>query len=90
MVGTKPEIQEVLSDKKTYSIINSDTIPVADFVTNRDLDFKDDEVLKVIDKTTKDIDITVPAIKIAENLCGDAIAANIMMLGAAYQWSCST
>lgn len=85
VVGTKPEIQEVLSDKKTYSIINSDTIPVADFVTNRDLDFKDDEVLKVIDKTTKDIDITVPAIKIAENLCGDAIAANIMMLGAAYQ-----
>ena len=29
VVGTKPEIQEVLSDKKTYSIINSDTIPVA-------------------------------------------------------------
>ena len=85
VVGTKPEIQEVLSDKKTHSIINSDTIPVADFVTNRDLDFKDDEVLKVIDKTTKEIDITVPAIKIAENLCGDAIAANIMMLGVAYQ-----
>ena len=40
VVGTKPEIQEVISKEKTTTVINSNTIPVADFVTNRDLDFK--------------------------------------------------
>ena len=85
VVATKPEIQEVISDEKTKSIINTNTIPVADFVTDRNLDFRSDHVVKVIEKTTQSIESELPAIKIAEYLTGDAIGANMVMLGAAYQ-----
>jgi indolepyruvate ferredoxin oxidoreductase len=85
VVGTKPEIQEVVSKEKTLTVLNSNTIPVADFVTNRDLDFKNNDVLKMLENTTKDIVSFVPAIKISEELSGDAIGTNMLMLGSAYQ-----
>ena len=85
VVGTKPEIQEVVSKEKTLTVLNSNTIPVADFVTNRDLDFKNNDVLKMLESTTKDIVSFVPAIKISEELSGDAIGTNMLMLGSAYQ-----
>ena len=84
VVGTKPEIQEVLSDKRTNSLVNTNTIPVADFVTNRDIDFKSSEVFDLIEKTTKSIE-GVPAVEMAEKLTGDAIGGNMIMLGAAFQ-----
>ena len=85
VVGTKPEIQEVVSKEKTLTVLNNNTIPVADFVTNRDLDFKNNDVLKMLENTTKDIVSFVPAIKISEELSGDAIGTNMLMLGSAYQ-----
>ena len=85
VVGTKPEIQEVVSDEKTTTVINNNTIPVSDFVTDRELDFKDNEVLEMITKTTNKVASSVPAIKISEVLSGDAIGTNMVMLGSAYQ-----
>ena len=85
VVGTKPEIQEVVSSEKTTTVINNNTIPVSDFVTDRELDFKDNEVLEMITKTTKKVVSSVPAIKISEVLSGDAIGTNMVMLGSAYQ-----
>ena len=85
VVGTKPEIQEVVSDEKTTTVINNNTIPVSDFVTDRELDFKDNEVLEMITKTTKKVASSIPAIKISEILSGDAIGTNMVMLGSAYQ-----
>ena len=85
VVGTKPEIQEVVSDEKTTTVINNNTIPVSDFVTDRELDFKDNEVIEMITKTTKKVASSVPAIKISEVLSGDAIGTNMVMLGSAYQ-----
>ena len=66
VVGTKPEIQEVISKEKTTTVINSNTIPVADFVTNRDLDFKNKDVLTMIKDSTKEIATSLPAIRISE------------------------
>lgn len=85
VVGTKPEIQEVVSKEKTVTVINSNTIPVADFVTNRDLDFKNKDVLSMIKDTTKEIATSLPAIRISESLSGDSIGTNMVMLGSAYQ-----
>ena len=85
VVGTKPEIQEVVSKEKTLTVINSNTIPVADFVTNRDLDFKNKDVLTMVKDSTKDIITSLPAIRISETLSGDSIGTNMVMLGAAYQ-----
>ena len=67
------------------TVLNNNTIPVADFVTNRDLDFKNNDVLTMLENTTKDIVSFVPAIKISEELSGDAIGTNMLMLGSAYQ-----
>ena len=85
VVGTKPEIQEVISKDRTLTVLNSNTTPVADFVTNRDLDFKNNDVFKMLEATTKKIVSLVPAIKISEELSGDAIGTNMLMLGSAYQ-----
>ena len=85
VVGTKPEIQEVVSREKTLTVINSNTIPVADFVTNRELNFRNNEVIDLIEKTTKKIVSSIPAIRISEVLSGDSIGTNILMLGSAYQ-----
>ena len=85
VVGTKPEIQEVVSTEKTFAVINSNTMPVADFVTNRELNFRSNEVLDLLEKTTKEIVSSLPAIRISEVLSGDAIGTNILMLGSAFQ-----
>ena len=85
VVGTKPEIQEVISKEKTVTVLNSNTIPVADFVTQRDIDFKNNVVYQMLENTTKKIVSNVPAIKISEKLSGDAIGTNMLMLGSAYQ-----
>ena len=85
MVGTKPEIQEVISKEKTITVLNSNTIPVADFITQRDIDFKNNDVFHMLENTTKKIISNVPAISISEKLSGDAIGTNMLMLGSAYQ-----
>ena len=85
MVGTKPEIQEVISKEKTIAVLNSNTIPVADFITQRDIDFKNNDVFQMLENTTNKIISSVPAINISEKLSGDAIGTNMLMLGSAYQ-----
>ena len=85
VVGTKPEIQEVVSRENTLTVLNSNTIPVSDFVTERDIDFKNKDVRNMLKNTTKKIISEVPAIKISEQLSGDAIGTNMLMLGSAYQ-----
>ena len=85
VVGTKPEIQEVISKEKTITVLNSNTIPVADFITQRDIDFKNNDVFHMLENTTKKIISNIPAISISEKLSGDAIGTNMLMLGSAYQ-----
>ena len=85
VVGTKPEIQEVISKEKTITVLNSNTIPVADFITKRDIDFKNNDVFQLLKNTTKKIISNIPAISISEKLSGDAIGTNMLMLGSAYQ-----
>ena len=85
VVGTKPEIQEVISKERTITVLNSNTIPVADFITHRDIDFKNNDVFQMLENTTKKIISNVPAISISEKLSGDAIGTNMLMLGSAYQ-----
>ncbi len=85
VVGTKPEIQEVISKEKTITVLNSNTIPVADFITQRDIDFKNNDVFQLLKNTTRKIISNIPAISISEKLSGDAIGTNMLMLGSAYQ-----
>ena len=85
VVATKDEIQEVLSTKRTYAVINSNSAPVADFIKNTDIDFKADEVRDLIKNTTKEIAVELDSIQLSYKFFGNTINANMIQLGAAYQ-----
>ncbi|MDC0547104.1 indolepyruvate ferredoxin oxidoreductase family protein [Gammaproteobacteria bacterium] len=85
VVATKDEIQEVLSTKRTYAVINSNSAPVADFIKNTDIDFKADEVRELIKNTTKEIAVELDSIQLSYKFFGNTINANMIQLGAAYQ-----
>ena len=69
----------MISKEKTITVLNSNTIPVADFITQRDIDFKNNDVFHMLENTTKKIISNVPAISISEKLSGDAIGSHRLM-----------
>ena len=86
VVASSAAIQDLMSAERTATVVNSATQPVADFVRNRDLDFKGQQVERAIRNATREgaADF-VAAEKIATAVMGDAIATNMMMLGYAWQ-----
>ena len=85
IVAAKEEIQETFSKSKTYSVVNTSLSPVADFVTERDIAFMEEETIDLIKKSCFELTSLLPASKIAEDLSNDAIGSNLVMLGAAFQ-----
>ena len=76
----------VLCDaQRTQAVVNTSTAPVASFVGDRDLDFKHDAVAATLDQVVRDRSHFHAFSQVAEQLIGDAIATNIMMLGYAWQ-----
>ena len=69
---------------RTTALGNADFAPTADFVTDRDVRFDADEQGKRIAAACKAYD-AMPAHKLAETQLGDAIYANMIMLGFAWQ-----
>ncbi len=70
---------------RTFGVINTHLIPIADFILNRDFNFQSRKVNHVLEtalrKDSSFFDFTKPA----ETLLGDSIATNMMMMGYAYQ-----
>jgi indolepyruvate ferredoxin oxidoreductase len=70
---------------RTFGVINTHLIPIADFILNRDFNFQNRKVNHVLEtalrKDSSFFDFTKPA----EILLGDSIATNMMMMGYAYQ-----
>ncbi|HEY1721533.1 MAG TPA: indolepyruvate ferredoxin oxidoreductase family protein [Magnetospirillaceae bacterium] len=85
VVATSPDCANLLSSVRTNVVIDTHITPVADFVRDRDFDFQSARCLKQIARMTRAgatrIDFNALAIKVL----GDAIAVNMMMVGAAYQ-----
>ncbi len=69
---------------RTVAVGNADFAPTADFVTDRDVRFDADEQGKRIAGAVKSYD-AAPASHLAETSLGDAIYANMIMLGFAWQ-----
>ena len=70
---------------RTHALLNTHLAPVSNFVFNRDFDFRENEVVSTI---TKFMDAPAHRLdfgKLAEAVCGDNIATNVMMLGFASQ-----
>lgn len=86
VVAAGPVTQDLLNPARTMAVVNSAIAPVADFVRNRDLDFKTAQVERSIRQTVRqDASDFIPAEKIATAVMGDSIATNMMMLGFAWQ-----
>ena len=70
---------------RTKAVVNTHLTPVADFIQNRDLDFRTAMTRATIATTVTSDENFHDFTAIAEAACGDAIMTNIMMLGYACQ-----
>ncbi|MCG2839910.1 indolepyruvate ferredoxin oxidoreductase family protein [Sandaracinobacter sp. RS1-74] len=84
VVAADKAAQNLMSLSRTHVVANADIAPTADFVRNRDLDFKSAQVKRAVEQASRAQDF-VAAERIATALMGDAIAANVMLMGYAWQ-----
>jgi indolepyruvate ferredoxin oxidoreductase len=85
VVAVSKETITLCESSRTFGVINTHLIPIADFIMNRDFNFQSRKVNSVLEtalrKDSSFFDFTRPA----EILLGDSIATNMMMMGYAYQ-----
>jgi indolepyruvate ferredoxin oxidoreductase len=84
LVAASPEALSLYAKGLTTAFGNSDFSPTADFVTNRDIRFDAGSMARKITAATKTYD-ACPAQHLAETHLGDAIFANMIMVGFAWQ-----
>ncbi len=70
---------------RTRAVLNTHLSPVSNFVFNRDFDFREHDVIDTIAKAMDAKPHQLDFGRLAEAVCGDTIATNIMMLGYASQ-----
>jgi indolepyruvate ferredoxin oxidoreductase len=85
VVAGAPDSLRLVAADRTAAIIDTHTTPVADFVRNRDFDFRSPQHLAQIERMTRAPIQTLDFHALALRALGDAIAANLMMVGYAYQ-----
>jgi indolepyruvate ferredoxin oxidoreductase len=85
VVAVARETISLCESRRTFGVINTHLIPIANFIMDRDFDFQSRKVNAVLEtalrKDSSFFDFTKPA----EILLGDSIATNMMMMGYAYQ-----
>ena len=79
-----PDALALYAKDRTVAVGNADFAPTADFVSDRDVRFDADEQGRRVAAATKSYD-AAPASHLAETNLGDAIYANMIMLGFAWQ-----
>ncbi len=86
VVAADKPTQTLMIPTRTAVVANADIAPTADFVRNRDLDFRSAQVEKVIrGASNPNACDFIAADTVAVTLMGDAIAANIIVMGYAWQ-----
>jgi indolepyruvate ferredoxin oxidoreductase len=85
VVAAGKEGAAVSSPQRTRAVLNTHLSPVSGFIFNRDFDFQEAEIVATIARYVKGAPEKVDFGKIAEIVCGDAIATNIMIVGYACQ-----
>lgn len=84
LVAASPEALALYAKDRTMAFGNSDFAPTADFVTSRDVKFDGGAMARRVRAATKAFD-ACPAQRLAESRFGDAIYANMIMVGFAWQ-----
>ncbi len=86
VVAADKPTQTLMIPNRTAVVANADIAPTADFVRNRDLDFQSAQVEKAIrGASNPNACDFIAADTVAVAVMGDAIAANIIVLGYAWQ-----
>ena len=86
VVAADKPTQSLMVPTRTAVVANADIAPTADFVRNRDLDFRSAQVEKAIRAASNPNACDfIAADTVAVALMGDAIASNILLMGYAWQ-----
>jgi len=86
VVATAPDALATVNQGLTSAVINDHVVPTASFLADQELDFAGAEMVrKLQDAAGEDRAFFVNATKLATALMGDSIAANLFMLGHAFQ-----
>ena len=86
VVAADKATQTLMVPSRTAVVANADMAPVSDFVRNRDIDFRSAQVERAIRKAANpNATSFIAADTIATTLLGDAIGANILVMGYAWQ-----
>jgi indolepyruvate ferredoxin oxidoreductase len=87
LVATSPQNLDHASAERTIAVISTSQVPTGAMVTKTDVQFPEASGLQAsIDRfTRKDENVYLDALGLAEALFDDHMAANLIVLGAAYQ-----
>jgi indolepyruvate ferredoxin oxidoreductase len=87
LVATSPQNLDHARPDKTIAVISTSQVPTGAMVTHTEVQFPDAGALRqAVDRVTrKDENIYLDALGLAEQLFGDHMASNMIVLGAAYQ-----
>ena len=85
VVAIAKETITLCESSRTHGIVNTHLIPIADFIHNRDFNFQRGKVNLVLENALRKDSAFLDFTKAAEQLLGDSIATNMMMMGYAYQ-----
>lgn len=85
VVAVAKDTMSLCAPLRTQAVVNTHLIPTSDFVRHRDFDFKQGKVTSLLRGAVKTGSSWLDFSKAAEDLFGDTIATNIMMLGYASQ-----
>ncbi|HEX7788970.1 MAG TPA: indolepyruvate ferredoxin oxidoreductase family protein, partial [Afipia sp.] len=85
VVAVAKETITLAESSRTYGVINTHLIPIANFIQDRDFDFQRGKVNRVLENALRKDSAFLDFTKPAEALLGDSIATNMMMMGYAYQ-----
>ncbi|MCF3640377.1 indolepyruvate ferredoxin oxidoreductase family protein [Rhizobium sp. TRM95111] len=85
VVGASKDAVTLCDSRRATGVVNTRLTPVADFVRNRDFDFRRGDVEATVRKVLREPSHFRDFTAIAETVCGNAIATNLMMAGYAWQ-----
>ncbi|SFQ06386.1 indolepyruvate ferredoxin oxidoreductase family protein [Tranquillimonas alkanivorans] len=71
--------------ERTEAVFNTKITPVSDFTRQRDFDFREPAVERIVAKSVRSREHFLNFSELALSICGDEIGANMMMLGYAWQ-----
>jgi indolepyruvate ferredoxin oxidoreductase len=86
IAAVHPEAQSTVRSGHTFVVANTDVTATADFQIRRDMTLPQEAMLDRLAQLAGAAPRTLAASTLAENIVGDSIAANILMLG--FAWQC--